>query len=97
MNYGSFRGHAARSTLVRTTQTVARAYPEFCEAETKAISEVLGRNVVRLSTIGGGGHICTTLVPPPVSSGTPASPGDAGSQASRRTQLHATTPDEGTQ
>ncbi len=49
-------------------ETVARAHPEFCEAETKAISHVLGRNVVRLSTISGGGHICTTLVPPAVAS-----------------------------
>lgn len=42
---------------------VAVEHPEFCEAETRAISEVLGRNVVRLETIARGGHVCTTLIP----------------------------------
>lgn len=42
---------------------VAQDHPEFCEAETRAISEVLGRNVVRLETISRGGHVCTTLIP----------------------------------
>ena len=42
---------------------VAAANPQFCEAETSAISDVLGRNVVRLSTIAAGGALCTTLVP----------------------------------
>lgn len=45
-------------------ESAARANPEVCEAETKAIARILGRNVVRLSTISTGGHICTTLVPP---------------------------------
>ena len=43
---------------------VASASPQFCEAETAAISDALGRNVVRLSTIAAGGVLCTTLVPP---------------------------------
>lgn len=42
---------------------VATAHPQFCEAETAAISAVLGRNVVRLSSIASGGALCTTLIP----------------------------------
>lgn len=42
---------------------VAAEHPEFCEAETKAIAAVLGRNVVRLETMARGGHVCTTLIP----------------------------------
>lgn len=42
---------------------VAQQHPEFCEAETRAIAEVLGRNVVRLETMARGGHVCTTLIP----------------------------------
>ncbi len=81
-------------------ETVARAHPEFCEAETKAISNVLGRNVVRLSTISGGGHICTTLVPPAVV-GAPGlathAPRDAGAaNVTELAQHRDTTSDEGT-
>lgn len=43
---------------------VATAHPQFCEAETAAIGELLGTNVVRLSTIATGGALCTTLIPP---------------------------------
>jgi hypothetical protein len=42
---------------------VARAFPEFCEAETKAIASLLGVHVQRLATLAGGEHVCTTCVP----------------------------------
>lgn len=44
-------------------QTIAEATPEWCEAETKAISRVLGVHVQRLSTLAGGAHVCTTNIP----------------------------------
>jgi len=44
-------------------QTVAEAVPEWCEAETRALSRLLGVHVQRLSTLAGGGHVCTTNVP----------------------------------
>jgi predicted ArsR family transcriptional regulator len=42
---------------------VAAEFPEFCEAETQAISRVLGVHVQRLATLAGGEHVCTTCVP----------------------------------
>lgn len=42
---------------------VAEAVPEWCEAETRAISRVLGVHVQRLSTLAGGAHVCTTNIP----------------------------------
>lgn len=46
-------------------QTVAAEYSEFCEAEKDAFAELLGVHVQRLSTLAGGGHVCTTFVPSP--------------------------------
>jgi hypothetical protein len=42
---------------------VAKAFPEFCDAETKAIARLLGVHVQRLATLAGGEHVCTTCVP----------------------------------
>lgn len=42
---------------------VAQAAPEWCEAETRAISRILGVHVQRLSTLAGGAHVCTTNIP----------------------------------
>ena len=47
---------------------VAAEFPQLCEAETEAFARLLGRHVQRLSTIGAGGHVCTTAVPRPVTS-----------------------------
>jgi predicted ArsR family transcriptional regulator len=47
---------------------VAAEFPPLCEAETEAFARLLGRHVQRLSTIGSGGHLCTTVVPGPVPS-----------------------------
>ncbi|MDR3068605.1 MAG: helix-turn-helix domain-containing protein [Cellulomonas sp.] len=44
-------------------QEVAEQFPQLCEAETLALAEVLGVQVQRLSTLAGGGHVCTTNVP----------------------------------
>ena len=41
----------------------ARAYPELCEEETKALGESLGAHPTRLATLAKGDPICTTLIP----------------------------------
>lgn len=41
---------------------VAATYPVLCEAETRALSRLLGVPVQRLSTLAAGGHVCTTHV-----------------------------------
>jgi predicted ArsR family transcriptional regulator len=50
---------------------VAEQFPAFCDAETEAISRLLGVHVQRLSTLAGGAHVCTTFVPTGARSGTP--------------------------
>ena len=47
---------------------VANEFPELCEAETAAISRMLGgRHVQRLATIAHGDGVCTTCIPDMVS------------------------------
>lgn len=46
---------------------VASEFPELCEAEKQAISEVLGTHVQRLASIANGDCACTTHVPLQVS------------------------------
>jgi predicted ArsR family transcriptional regulator len=48
---------------------VAHEFPQLCEAETEAISRVLGSHVQRLATIAHGDGVCTTCIPNPVSTG----------------------------
>jgi predicted ArsR family transcriptional regulator len=48
---------------------VAHEFPELCEAETAAISRMLGRHVQRLATIAHGDGVCTTCIPDMVSTG----------------------------
>ncbi len=45
---------------------VAHEFPQLCEAETEAISRVLGRHVQRLATIAHGDGVCTTCIPAPL-------------------------------
>ncbi|MGC0144250.1 MULTISPECIES: helix-turn-helix transcriptional regulator [unclassified Pseudactinotalea] len=45
---------------------IAAQYPQMCESETRAFSELLGVHVQRLATLAGGEHVCTTHVPPGV-------------------------------
>ncbi len=42
---------------------VAAQFPELCEAETNAFSELLGTHVQRLATIAHGDGVCTTFIP----------------------------------
>ncbi|WP_059019852.1 metalloregulator ArsR/SmtB family transcription factor [Mycobacterium sp. M26] len=42
---------------------VAEEFPELCEAEQQAMSEILGTHVQRLATIANGDCACTTHVP----------------------------------
>ncbi|WP_434621391.1 helix-turn-helix transcriptional regulator [Arthrobacter sp. A5] len=44
-------------------QELAAEFPQFCEAETEVFSRLLGVDVRRLSTLAGGGHVCTTHIP----------------------------------
>ena len=44
-------------------QDVAARFPQLCEAETQLFSRLLGVHVQRLSTLAGGGHVCTTHIP----------------------------------
>ena len=44
---------------------VAAEFPELCEAETRALADVLGTYVQRLATIAHGDGVCTTYVPTP--------------------------------
>ena len=70
---------------------VAHEFPELCEAETAAISRVLGRHVQRLATIAHGDGVCTTCIPEiPETSGAP------GADASSTTGFtdHPRTTDE---
>jgi predicted ArsR family transcriptional regulator len=54
---------------------VAHEFPQLCEAETEAISKVLGRHVQRLATIAHGDGVCTTCIPTtPVSTHTSTPP-----------------------
>lgn len=47
---------------------VASEFPQVCEAETAAISRVLGTHVQRLATIAHGDGICTTFIPATIAS-----------------------------
>ena len=42
---------------------VAAEFPQLCEAETEAISRMLGTHVQRLATIANGDGVCTTFIP----------------------------------
>lgn len=42
---------------------VASEFPQLCEAETAAFSEILGTHVQRLATIAHGDGVCTTFIP----------------------------------
>jgi predicted ArsR family transcriptional regulator len=44
-------------------QQVATQFPQLCEAETRAFSDLLGVHVQRLATLAHGEHVCTTHIP----------------------------------
>jgi predicted ArsR family transcriptional regulator len=43
-------------------------FPALCDAETDALSAVLGRHVTRLATLAKGDGVCTTVIPTTVDS-----------------------------
>ena len=43
--------------------SVATEFPQMCEAETQALSRLLGTHVQRLATIAHGDGVCTTHIP----------------------------------
>jgi predicted ArsR family transcriptional regulator len=67
------RGYAAQTRAVGSgvqlcqhhcpVAHVAAAFPQLCEAETRAFAELLGTHVQRLATIARGDAACTTHVP----------------------------------
>jgi predicted ArsR family transcriptional regulator len=68
-------------------QSVAARFPQLCEAETEALSRLLGTHVQRLATIAHGDGVCTTHVP-----ARPATPSTATpSTATPRTASPTTT------
>jgi predicted ArsR family transcriptional regulator len=46
-------------------ESVAKEFPEICEAEMCAIGEALGAHVTRIATIAAGAEICTAIVAKP--------------------------------
>lgn len=62
-------------------QHAAADFPELCEAEARAFSELLGTHVQRLATLAGGAHACVTNVP--LATPTPAGR-DRGTQEGSR-------------
>jgi len=58
---------------------VAAEFPQLCEAETEAISRLVGTHVQRLATIAHGDGVCTTHIPDPRGEGSAAS-GPAGAE-----------------
>ncbi|MDQ6874976.1 MAG: ArsR family transcriptional regulator [Actinomycetota bacterium] len=71
----SGEGYAASSSVIASggqlcqhhcpVAHVAAEFPQLCEAETRAISRLLGSHVQRLATIAHGDGICTTHIPAP--------------------------------
>lgn len=71
---------------------VAATYPVLCEAETRALSRLLGVPVQRLSTLAAGGHVCTTHVSLRVAQRTGERPEPALSSARATVPTTTTTP-----
>ena len=46
-----------------SVRDVAGEFHELCDAETQAISRLVGVPVQRLATLAGGEHVCTTHIP----------------------------------
>jgi predicted ArsR family transcriptional regulator len=68
-------GYAASASVIATggqlcqhhcpVAHVAAEFPQLCEAETQAISKLVGTHVQRLATIAHGDGVCTTHIPDP--------------------------------
>jgi predicted ArsR family transcriptional regulator len=46
-------------------ESLAKEFPEICEAEMCAIGETLGAHVTRIATIALGAEICTAIIAKP--------------------------------
>ncbi|XWO27578.1 transcriptional regulator [Rhodococcus sp. BGS-1C] len=68
---------------------VASEFPELCDAERKAFSDLLGTHVQRLATIANGDCACTTHVPlnTTSNSATPGAQPRTGTRTSLRKEL----------
>ncbi len=76
-------GYAASATVIASggqlcqhhcpVAHVAAEFPQLCEAETQAISHLVGTHVQRLATIAHGDGVCTTYIPDPRRRNTAAS------------------------
>jgi len=73
---------------------VAHEFPQLCEAETEAISEVLGTHVQRLATIAHGDGVCTTSIPAVTRRRTEKKGGSAAPAAKRHDALAQSTQKE---
>lgn len=62
---------------------VAEEFPQFCEAEREAFSELLGVRVTRLSTLATGGAVCTSVIPTHALRSTLQSPQQSAPMAER--------------
>ena len=70
-------GYAANATTIASggqlcqhhcpVAHVAAEFPQLCDAETEAISRLVGTHVQRLATIAHGDGVCTTHIPSPQS------------------------------
>jgi predicted ArsR family transcriptional regulator len=69
---------------------VAHEFPQLCEAETEAISRVLGSHVQRLATIAHGDGVCTTCIPHAPEGSVPA-PARTDSRTDTRDKRKVTT------
>ncbi len=63
---------------------VAEEFPELCEAERQAISEVLGTHVQRLASIANGDCACTTHVPLTLTASSALNPSSASKSLTSR-------------
>jgi len=72
-------------------QHVAERFPQLCEAETAAFSELLGVHVQRLATLAGGAHVCTTHVPATPNRGLRPHVPQAGTSTTPTTSTEETT------
>lgn len=73
-------------------QHVAERFPQLCEAETAAFSELLGVHVQRLATLASGAHVCTTHVPATPNRGLRPHVPQADTSSTSTHGTHGTTP-----
>jgi len=78
-------------------QHVAERFPQLCEAETAAFSELLGVHVQRLATLAGGAHVCTTHVPATPNRGLRPHVPQSGTTSPTSTSTTSTTPTTSTE